>query len=62
MATLDPNPLVNGKGLSELEDAGLSVHLNECGEEARQVAEAYTKFVATGPSVRDGEVRNELGR
>ena len=48
VATLDPNPLVNGKGLSELEDAGLSVHLNECGEEARQVAEAYTKFVATG--------------
>ena len=48
VAMLDPNPLVNGKGVTELEGAGLSVHLNECGDEARQVVEAYTKFVATG--------------
>ena len=48
VATLDPNPLVNGKGVTELQDAGLSVHLNECGDEARQVVEAYTRFVATG--------------
>ena len=48
VATLDPNPLVNGKGVTELKDAGLSVHLDECGDEARQLVEAYTKFVATG--------------
>ena len=47
-ATLDPNPLVNGKGLTELQNAGLSVHLDECGDEARQLVEAYTKFVETG--------------
>ena len=48
VATRDPNPLVNGKGLTELEDAGLSVHLDECGDEARQLVEAYTRFVETG--------------
>ncbi len=48
VATLDPNPLVNGKGVTELEGAGLNVHLNECGDEARQVVEAYTRHVETG--------------
>ena len=48
VGTLDPNPLVNGKGVAELREAGLGVHLNECGDEARQVVEAYTKFVETG--------------
>ena len=48
IATLDPNPLVNGKGMAELEGAGLSVHMDERGEEAREVAEAYIKFVTTG--------------
>ena len=48
VATLDPNPLVNGKGVTELEGAGLNVHLDECGDEARQVVEAYTRHVETG--------------
>ena len=48
VATRDPNPLVNGKGLTELQDAGLSVHLDECGDEARQLVEAYTRYVETG--------------
>ncbi len=48
VATLDPNPLVNGKGLAELREAGLGVHLDECGDEARQVVEAYSRFIETG--------------
>jgi len=48
MAIIDPNPLVNGKGMAELESAGLDVYLDERGEEAKEVAEAYIKFVTTG--------------
>ena len=48
MAIIDPNPLVNGKGMAELEGAGLSVQLDEGGEGVREVAEAYIKFVTTG--------------
>ncbi|MDP6102197.1 MAG: bifunctional diaminohydroxyphosphoribosylaminopyrimidine deaminase/5-amino-6-(5-phosphoribosylamino)uracil reductase RibD [Dehalococcoidia bacterium] len=48
IATNDPNPLVNGKGVAELEGAGLSIHQDECSEEAEEVTEAYIKFVTTG--------------
>ena len=48
IATIDPNSLVNGKGISELESAGLDICLDECGEEAKEIAEAYIKFVTTG--------------
>ena len=48
IATIDPNSLVNGKGVSELKSAGLDICLDECGEEAKEIAEAYIKFVTTG--------------
>ncbi|MDA0987621.1 MAG: bifunctional diaminohydroxyphosphoribosylaminopyrimidine deaminase/5-amino-6-(5-phosphoribosylamino)uracil reductase RibD [Chloroflexi bacterium] len=48
IAIIDPNPLVNGKGMAELERAGLDIHLDEHGEEAGEVAEAYIKFVTLG--------------
>ena len=47
VATLDPNPLVAGKGKAELEEAGVAVILGEGEEEARQVNEAYLKYVLT---------------
>ena len=47
-ATTDPNPRVNGKGLSELEAAGIKVHRGEGQEEAREMYEAFARHVNTG--------------
>ena len=48
MSLLDPNPLINGKGREDLEEAGISVAVGEQEEEARRVNEAYLKFTRTG--------------
>ena len=48
LAVLDPNPLVSGKGADELEREGIKVYLGEHEEEAKEVNEAYTKFITTG--------------
>ena len=48
IATLDDNPLVRGRGVSKLEEAGLRVVVGECEEEARQINECYIKYITTG--------------
>ncbi len=48
MAMLDPNPLVSGRGKKELEKAGVKTTLGEREAEAREVNEAYIKFITTG--------------
>lgn len=48
IAMTDPNPLVSGKGKSELEAAGMKVHLGEHEDKARQTNEAYIKYITTG--------------
>jgi diaminohydroxyphosphoribosylaminopyrimidine deaminase/5-amino-6-(5-phosphoribosylamino)uracil reductase len=45
---IDPNPLVCGRGASELEAAGIKTFLGEHKEEAEEINEAYTKFITTG--------------
>ena len=45
VATLDPNPLVSGKGVEELRTAGIDVDIGICEEEAKEVNEAYLKFI-----------------
>ena len=47
-ATIDPNPLVQGKGIQRLETAGIRTSLGEGQAKARQVMEAYLKVTATG--------------
>jgi diaminohydroxyphosphoribosylaminopyrimidine deaminase/5-amino-6-(5-phosphoribosylamino)uracil reductase len=47
IATIDPNPIVNGKGKAELEAAGIEVVVGEREEEAREVIEAYAKHITT---------------
>ena len=47
-AVADPNPRVNGKGLSELEAAGIKVHLGEGEGEAGEMYEAFAKHINTG--------------
>jgi len=48
VATLDPNPLVRGKGIRQLEDAGIRVHLTEDCDRAVEMVEGFTKHVSTG--------------
>ena len=48
VALLDPDPQVNGAGLSRLQAAGLSVHLGEEEASARRLNEAYIKHRTQG--------------
>ncbi len=48
VAMIDPNPLVCGQGIKELERAGIKVYLGEYEEKAREINEAYIKFITTG--------------
>ena len=47
-STIDPDPRVNGAGISRLREAGMRVDVGECGEQARRMMEAYLKLVETG--------------
>ena len=44
----DPDPRVSGRGIGQLQEAGIVVDLGICAEEARCLNEAYLKFVSTG--------------
>ncbi len=48
IATLDPNPQVAGRGRAQLEAVGIKTYLGEQEEEARELNEAYIKFITTG--------------
>jgi diaminohydroxyphosphoribosylaminopyrimidine deaminase/5-amino-6-(5-phosphoribosylamino)uracil reductase len=48
LAMLDPNPLVSGRGEDELEKEGIKTYLGEHEEEAKEINEAYIKFITTG--------------
>ena len=47
-AMIDPNPQVNGKGLKELEKAGIKTVLGEHADDAAEIIESYVKFITTG--------------
>ncbi len=48
MAMLDPNPLVAGRGKGELEKAGIETYVGKHELGAREVNEAYIKYITTG--------------
>jgi diaminohydroxyphosphoribosylaminopyrimidine deaminase/5-amino-6-(5-phosphoribosylamino)uracil reductase len=48
IALIDPNPLVSGKGIKILKEAGITVQVGEHEEEARRLNESYIKFITTG--------------
>jgi diaminohydroxyphosphoribosylaminopyrimidine deaminase/5-amino-6-(5-phosphoribosylamino)uracil reductase len=42
---IDPNPIVNGKGIEELREKGIEVEVGVLEEKARKLNEAYAKFI-----------------
>ena len=48
VATYDPNPLVAGKGVKRLREAGIFVEVGLLQEEASRLNEAYFKYSLTG--------------
>jgi len=48
VALVDPNPLVSGKGINQLREAGIEVTVGEYEDKAREVNEGYIKFITTG--------------
>ncbi len=48
LAVPDPNPQVSGRGRAGLESAGISTQSGERESEAREINEAYFKFITTG--------------
>lgn len=48
VALVDPNPIVSGKGLAELNSAGIKTCVGAHEQDAREINEAYLKYISTG--------------
>ena len=44
---LDPNPLVAGKGVKRLQDAGIEVEVGLCSDEIRELNKVFLKYITT---------------
>lgn len=48
VAEVDPNPNVAGKGIRQLQNAGVRVHVGLCAEAAAELNEVHRKYIQTG--------------
>jgi diaminohydroxyphosphoribosylaminopyrimidine deaminase/5-amino-6-(5-phosphoribosylamino)uracil reductase len=46
-AHLDPNPMVSGRGIEQLEKAGIEVNVGLCAEAAEKLNEVFIKYMKT---------------
>jgi diaminohydroxyphosphoribosylaminopyrimidine deaminase/5-amino-6-(5-phosphoribosylamino)uracil reductase len=69
LAMIDPNPLVSGRGRGKLEQEAIRTYVGEHEDEAKQINEAYTKFITSGipfvtakfASSLDGKIATKSG-
>jgi diaminohydroxyphosphoribosylaminopyrimidine deaminase/5-amino-6-(5-phosphoribosylamino)uracil reductase len=47
VATLDPNPLVSGRGIGILEAAGIEVTVGVCEQESQKMNEVFNKYIVS---------------
>ncbi|MFP4660765.1 MAG: bifunctional diaminohydroxyphosphoribosylaminopyrimidine deaminase/5-amino-6-(5-phosphoribosylamino)uracil reductase RibD [Halanaerobiales bacterium] len=47
IAMMDPNPLVAGRGIKHLEEAGIEVEIGIMEKEAKELNESFLKFICT---------------
>ncbi|MCC5889971.1 MAG: bifunctional diaminohydroxyphosphoribosylaminopyrimidine deaminase/5-amino-6-(5-phosphoribosylamino)uracil reductase RibD [Alkalibacterium sp.] len=70
VATLDPNPLVAGRGLKRIEEAGIEVEVGVCEKESVQMNEVFNYFITTKQPFTvmkyamtlDGKIATETGQ
>jgi diaminohydroxyphosphoribosylaminopyrimidine deaminase/5-amino-6-(5-phosphoribosylamino)uracil reductase len=48
VAIMDPNPVVAGKGIQKLEEAGIKTFIGEYEDKAKEINEGYFKYITTG--------------
>ena len=48
IALVDPNPLVSGRGVNRLNEAGIKTYVGAYQQEAYEINEAYIKYITTG--------------
>jgi len=48
IGTIDPNPAVNGRGIRELQDAGIEIKTGVLEKDCKDLNRTYNKFMATG--------------
>lgn len=48
VADVDPNPSVAGKGVQQLQNADINVHVGVCRQEASDLNEVHRKYIQTG--------------
>ena len=48
VAFIDPNPLVDGKGLDELRNAGIHIYVDGVDQEDAEIMDGYVKVMSTG--------------
>lgn len=48
VAIKDPNPVVSGNGIKQLEKAGIKIYIGEYEDKAREINEGYIKYITTG--------------
>ncbi|MDD5312189.1 MAG: bifunctional diaminohydroxyphosphoribosylaminopyrimidine deaminase/5-amino-6-(5-phosphoribosylamino)uracil reductase RibD [Dehalococcoidia bacterium] len=69
IAVIDPNPMVAGKGIKALEEAGVKTYLGEYEQKAKEINEGYFKYITSGiPFVVakfamsiDGKIATKIG-